>query len=58
MRWRESVLWMAGQGVTELAEIGAGKALIGMVRRIEKEMATSNAGNAAEVQALAAAIKG
>ena len=58
VRWRESVMWMAGQGVTEMAEIGAGKALIGMARRIEKEMATSNAGNAAEVQALAAAIKG
>ncbi|HSF94979.1 MAG TPA: ACP S-malonyltransferase [Thermohalobaculum sp.] len=58
VRWRESVMWMAGHGVTEMAEIGAGKALIGMARRIDKEMATSNAGTAAEVQALAAAIRG
>ncbi len=40
VRWRESVLWMAGQGVTEIWEIGAGKALSGMVRRIDKEIAT------------------
>lgn len=34
VRWRESVLWMAGAGVSEFWEIGAGKALSGMVRRI------------------------
>ena len=37
VRWRESVLWMAGQGVTEYWEIGAGKALSGMIRRVVKE---------------------
>jgi [acyl-carrier-protein] S-malonyltransferase len=36
VRWRESVLWMAQAGVTEVWEIGAGKALSGMVRRIDK----------------------
>ncbi len=40
VRWRESVQWMAAQGVTETVEIGAGKALSGMVRRIAKEVAT------------------
>ena len=40
VRWRESVAWMAGQGVTETVEIGAGKALSGMVRRIAKEIET------------------
>ena len=34
VRWRESVLWMAGAGVTECWEIGAGKALSGMIKRI------------------------
>ena len=34
VRWRESVLWMEGAGVTEFWEIGAGKALSGMVKRI------------------------
>ena len=36
-RWRESVGYMAGHGVTEFWEIGAGKALTGMIRRIAKE---------------------
>ena len=40
VRWRESVIWMAGQGVTEIWEIGAGKALSGMVRRIDRSVAT------------------
>lgn len=38
VRWRESVAWMAAQGVTEMWEIGAGKALSGMVRRIDKSI--------------------
>jgi [acyl-carrier-protein] S-malonyltransferase len=58
VRWRESVLWMAAHGVTEVAEIGAGKALIGMARRIDKELATSAVGTAEEVKALAAALAG
>lgn len=42
VRWRESVLWMAENGVDETWEIGAGKALTGMIRRIHKPMATRN----------------
>lgn len=34
VRWRESVAWMAAEGVNEFWEIGAGKALSGMIRRI------------------------
>ncbi len=37
VRWRESVEWMAAKGVTEFWEIGAGKALSGMIRRIARE---------------------
>ncbi|MBW6507635.1 MAG: ACP S-malonyltransferase [Rhodobacteraceae bacterium] len=37
VRWRESVQWMAAAGVTEFVEVGAGKALSGMIRRIAKE---------------------
>jgi [acyl-carrier-protein] S-malonyltransferase len=34
VRWRESVIWMAGEGgVTRFAELGAGKVLTGMVKR-------------------------
>ncbi len=36
VRWRESVLFMAAQGVDEIWEIGAGKALSGMIRRIDR----------------------
>lgn len=38
VRWRESVLWIAKQGVSEIWEIGAGKALTGMVRRINRDI--------------------
>ena len=38
VRWRESIEFMSLKGVTEVFEIGAGKALSGMVRRINKEI--------------------
>jgi len=34
VRWRESVAYMASQGVTRFFEIGAGKVLSGLVKRI------------------------
>ena len=57
VRWRESVAWMAGEGVTAFWEIGAGKALSGMVRRIEKDAATRQVGTAAEARAAAEAME-
>ena len=51
VRWRESVQWMARHGVTDLWEIGAGKALIGMVRRIDRDIATRNIGTPEDVVA-------
>jgi len=51
VRWRESVLAMVEEGVTEFWEIGAGKALSGMVRRIHKPAAVRNIGAAADVKA-------
>ena len=58
VRWRESVLWMAAHGVTELVEIGAGKALSGMARRIDRELAASAVNTAADVKTLAEALAG
>jgi len=54
VRWRESVLWMAGQGVDEIWEIGAGKALSGMVRRIDRAIATKAVGTPDDVKAAVA----
>ncbi len=41
VRWRESVLRMRDEGVDTLVELGAGKVLSGMVRRIDREMSAS-----------------
>ena len=54
VRWRESVAWMAGQGVGETVEAGAGKALSGMIRRIAKGIETRTVGTPDEARALAA----
>jgi len=56
VRWRESVQWMAGAGVTEVWEIGAGKALSGMVKRIDRGIATRNVGTPDDVKAAVAAM--
>ena len=42
VRWRESVLWMASNGVSEIWEIGAGKALNAMIKRINRDMICKN----------------
>lgn len=58
VRWRESVEFMARKGVTETYEVGAGKALSGMVRRINRDMAVTAVGTPEEVKAAAGAILG
>ena len=58
VRWRESVAWMAGRGVTEIVEIGAGKALSGMARRIDKALATVAVNGPDDVKKLAEAVTG
>jgi len=56
VRWRESVAWMAAHGVTETWEIGAGKALSGMIRRIDREIAVRNVGTPEDVAAAVASL--
>ncbi len=58
VRWRESVAFMAGEGVTELVEIGAGKALSGMARRIDRSLATVAVNGPDDVKKLAEAVAG
>ncbi len=57
VRWRESVLWMAAQGVTEIVEIGAGKVLSGLVRRIDKTIVCRNLETPEEIGAFAQSLK-
>jgi [acyl-carrier-protein] S-malonyltransferase len=38
VRWRESVMFLVAEGVTEFWEIGAGKALSGMIRRVDRTL--------------------
>jgi [acyl-carrier-protein] S-malonyltransferase len=38
VRWRESVLFMKDNGVDTLVEVGAGKVLTGLTRRIDREL--------------------
>jgi [acyl-carrier-protein] S-malonyltransferase len=56
VRWRETVEWFGANGVTALYEIGAGKVLSGLARRINRDIATSSVGSAAEVEAVLAAL--
>ena len=58
VRWRESVAWMAAQGVEELIEIGAGKVLTGLARRIDRGLSARAVGGPEDVTGLAAALKG
>ncbi|MDP0927288.1 ACP S-malonyltransferase [Paracoccus onubensis] len=52
VRWRESVAYLTGAGVTEFWEIGAGKALSGMIKRIAREAEVRNIGMPADIGAL------
>jgi [acyl-carrier-protein] S-malonyltransferase len=55
VRWRESVLWMAAQGVTELKEIGSGKVLTALARRIDRSLSGAAIGTPDDVAAYLAA---
>jgi [acyl-carrier-protein] S-malonyltransferase len=57
VRWRESVTWMGEQGVTDIWEVGAGKALSGMIRRINRDITCRAVGTPDDVKAAAAALK-
>jgi [acyl-carrier-protein] S-malonyltransferase len=52
VRWRESVLWMSGKGVSEVWEIGAGKALSSMVRRINRDITCRNVAQPEDINSI------
>ena len=51
VRWTETIEWLAGQGVTQVVELGAGKVLSGLIKRINKELSTSSVGDDSTLQA-------
>ena len=56
VRWREGVLYMRDNGVEELVELGAGKVLSGMVRRIDPALAGRSVQTPDDVDALLKAL--
>jgi len=57
VRWRESIEFMSSKGVSEVFEIGAGKALSGMVRRINKEINVNQVFDTSSVHAAVLKLK-
>lgn len=57
VRWRESVQWMKQQGVDEMIELGAGKVLSGLVKRIEKDIACESVGTPEGIETLITKLK-
>jgi [acyl-carrier-protein] S-malonyltransferase len=56
VRWRESCLYMKEQGVDTLVEIGAGKVLSGLARRIDPELTGVAVNTPADIEALIASL--
>ncbi|MGH7046517.1 MAG: ACP S-malonyltransferase [Stellaceae bacterium] len=52
VRWRESVLFLADSGVAQIVEIGAGRVLAGLVKRIAPDLAALSVGLPSEIEAL------
>lgn len=52
VRWRESVLYMKENGVESLIELGAGKVLSGLARRIDRDLTAAAAGTPDEIEAV------
>lgn len=53
VRWRETVIFMKEQGVTDIIELGAGKVLSGIVKRSQKDINSASVGSVAEIEELA-----
>ena len=51
VRWTETIEYFAAQGVTEVLELGAGKVLSGLIKRINKELNTSSITDSAALSA-------
>ena len=52
VRWRETVLLFAANQVEEIVEVGAGRVLAGLTKRIDREIAAISVGTPAELEDL------
>jgi [acyl-carrier-protein] S-malonyltransferase len=57
VRWRECVEAMTAAGITHFYEIGAGKVLAGLVKRISKDANAVSVGTAADIETAMAGLK-
>ena len=56
VRWRESVQWMGENGVTQLMEVGSGKVLSGLARRINRDLKSINVATPDDIDAAMEAV--
>jgi [acyl-carrier-protein] S-malonyltransferase len=56
VRWRETVEWFSANGVKTLYEVGAGKVLSGLAKRIDREVSSTAINTPADVDAALAAL--
>jgi [acyl-carrier-protein] S-malonyltransferase len=56
VRWRETVNWLAGQGVTDFVEVGAGKVLTGVSKRAAPDARSVSLNTPADLEAFAASL--
>ena len=55
VRWTESVTWMASEGgITNLVELGSGKVLTGLAKRISGDVTAQAIGSPADIDAFVA----
>lgn len=50
VRWTETIEWLSAQGVTDVVELGAGKVLAGLIKRINKDLNISSVNDVASLQ--------
>jgi [acyl-carrier-protein] S-malonyltransferase len=56
VRWRESVITMRASGIESVVELGSGKVLAGLVKRIDPDISASSVGTPADIEAFAKAL--
>ena len=55
VQWTQTIEWLAAQGISEIVELGAGKVLSGLIKRIDKNLSSASVGDIASLQVALAA---